>query len=90
MFLRLELVGTENSKTTGSLIIGETIFCAFEKGEYVLDHDGLQIDLFLVVEVFSLELDLWMCMSIPLHVKTVCQFDFHLGHINIGVCTRVR
>jgi hypothetical protein len=58
LFLRLELVGTEDAKTTGSLLVGKTPFRAVEELKHVLNHDGLQVDFFLVVEVLSLEFDL--------------------------------
>jgi hypothetical protein len=59
LFLRLELVGTEDAKTTGSLFVRKTFFRAVKKFKHVLNHDGLQVDFFLIIEVLSLEFDLY-------------------------------
>ena len=58
LLLRLELVGTKNLKTAHSFLVGKTLFRALEKFEHILNHDGLQINLLLVVEVLGLELNL--------------------------------
>ena len=58
LLLALELVGAEKFETTGGLVVGETVLIALEELEDVIDDDGLEIDLLLVVEVLSLELNL--------------------------------
>ena len=58
LLLALELVGAEKFETTGGLVVGETVLIALEELEDVVDDDGLKVDLLLVVEVLSLELDL--------------------------------
>ena len=58
LLLALELVGAEKFETTGGLVVGETVLIALEELEDVIDDDGLEVDLLLVVEVLSLELNL--------------------------------
>ena len=58
LLLLLELVGTENLNTTGSLLVIETGVGALEELEDVVDVYFLNVDLVLVVEVLSSELDL--------------------------------
>ena len=58
LLLALELVGAENLETAGSLLSGETLVVTLEEFEDVLDGDGLDVDLLLVVQVLSLELNL--------------------------------
>jgi hypothetical protein len=58
LLLALQLVGAKELKTTGSLVRGKTVLVALEELEHVLDDDGLKVDLLLIVEVLSLELDL--------------------------------
>jgi len=68
LLLRFELVWTENVKTAGSFLVGKTFLRAFKKFEHILNHDGLQVNLLLVVEVLSLELNLrGGKRSIPVH-----------------------
>ena len=54
----LEFVGTENLQTTLSLLRGETLTAALEERKDILNNDCLEVDLFFVVEVIGLELDL--------------------------------
>jgi len=58
LFLGLELVGTENFKTACSFLIRKAFLRAVKKFEHILNHDSLQINLLLVVEVLGFELDL--------------------------------
>ena len=58
LLLVLELVGTENLEAAGSLLAGKTLVVALEELEDVLDGDGLDVDLLLVVQVLGFELDL--------------------------------
>ena len=58
LLLVLELVGTENLEAAGSLLAGKTLVVALEELEDVLDGNGLDVDLLLVVQVLSLELNL--------------------------------
>ena len=58
LFFRFKLVGTENLNTAGSLFFSQTFTVALEELEDVLDGDGLDVDLLLVVQVLGLELDL--------------------------------
>lgn len=58
LLLGFELVRTEETKTALSLVGGETLLRALEQSEDILNDDGLEVDLLLVVEVFGLELDL--------------------------------
>lgn len=59
LLLDLELVGAEQLETALSLLYGETVLVALEQLEDVVDDDGLEVDLFLIVQVLRLELDLW-------------------------------
>lgn len=54
----LEFVGTKNLETTLGLLSSETLTVALEKGKDILDNDCLEVDLFFVIEVIGLELDL--------------------------------
>ncbi len=58
LLLALEPVGTEKLETAGSLVVGKTVLVALKQLEDIVDNDGLKVDLLLVVEVLSLELDL--------------------------------
>lgn len=58
LFLALELVRTEKTDTTLRLFVRETLVVALKELEDIIDDDGLEVDLLLVVEVFRLELDL--------------------------------
>lgn len=79
LFLRLELVGTENAKTALGFLISKTSLRAVEKFKHILDHNCLQINLLLVVEVLSLELDLrGEKGSLLSHAKSVGGLKFTL------------
>lgn len=54
-----EFVGTEDTDTVGGLSIGKTGFGTLKKLEDFLHDDMLDVDLVLVVQVGSGELDLW-------------------------------
>ena len=58
LLLALETVRTENLETAGRFLARETLVVALEELEDVLDGDGLDVDLLLVVQVLSLELNL--------------------------------
>lgn len=58
LLLNLELVGAKKLETAVGLFCGETILVALEELEDVVDDDGLEVDLFLIVQVLRLELDL--------------------------------
>lgn len=58
LLLNFKLVGSEKLKTTSGLLWAKTVVVTLEQPEDVLDNDSLQIDLLLVVEVLSLELNL--------------------------------
>ena len=58
LFLHLEFVGPKELETAQGFFFGETLLCALEELEDVVDNDGFEVDLFLIVEVFRLEFDL--------------------------------
>jgi hypothetical protein len=58
LLLRLELVGTKEFQTTLGLFRRKTVIVTLKQFEDIVDNDGLQINLFLVVEVLCLQLDL--------------------------------
>ena len=58
LLLLLELVGTEDVDTAGGLGIGKTVLVALEELEDLLHDNVLNVDLVLVVEIGSGELDL--------------------------------
>ena len=58
LLLILELVRAEKLKTTLGLVALETFGVALKELEDVVDNDGLQIDLFLVIQVLGLQLNL--------------------------------
>ena len=58
LLLALELVGAEELETAVGLLVSQTVLVALEQLEDVIDDDGLEVDLLLVVEVLGLELDL--------------------------------
>ncbi|KAI3484151.1 hypothetical protein L1887_52857 [Cichorium endivia] len=55
--LGLDLVGAEDAAAASALLLGETTLVALEEGPDILELDGLDVDLGLVVEVLGLELD---------------------------------
>lgn len=68
LLLMLELVRTEEAQTALCLRVVETVLGRLEESEDVLDDDGLEVDLLLVIEIFGLELDL-MEVKIDLSVR---------------------
>lgn len=58
LLLTLEFVGTEDLETAVSLLGSKTVLLALEELEDIFDNDGLEVNLFLVVEVLSLQFDL--------------------------------
>ena len=58
LLLTLELVGAEKFETAVGFVISKTGLVALKKLEDIVDNDGLEVDLLLVVEVLGLELDL--------------------------------
>lgn len=58
LLLLFEFVGTKNLQTTLGLFRSETLIVTLEKCEDVFDNDRLEVDLFLVIEVIGLKLDL--------------------------------
>lgn len=57
--LLLELVGTKDTDTVVGLGIGKTVLVTLEELEDLLHDNVLNVDLVLVVQVGSSELDLW-------------------------------
>ena len=49
LLFRFELVGAKNLETACCLVLAETVFITLEKRKDVVDDDGLEVDLFLVV-----------------------------------------
>jgi hypothetical protein len=58
LLLSLELVGTEDTQTARSLVFAQTSIVALEELEDIIDNDGLEVDLLLVVQILSLEFNL--------------------------------
>jgi len=58
LLLLFELVGTEDTDTVGSLGVGETVLVTLEELEDLLHNNVLDVDLVLVVQIGSGELDL--------------------------------
>lgn len=58
MFLIFEFIGTEKFEATFWLVALETVGVALKELEDVVDNDGFEINLFLVVKVFSFQLNL--------------------------------
>lgn len=58
LFFRLESVGTEEFETTCGFLEGQTLLVALKQFENIINNDGFQVNLFLVVEVFRLEFNL--------------------------------
>ena len=58
LLLALELVGAEKFETAIGLVISKTGLVALKELEDVVDNDGLEVDLLLVVQILGLELDL--------------------------------
>lgn len=63
LVLLLELVGAEELNTTVGLLKSETLIGTLQELEHVVEDDGLQVNLFLVVEILGLQLDLEMRAS---------------------------
>ena len=61
LFLRLEFFGSENAKTTRSLLIGETSLRAVEKFEHIVNYEGFQISLLLSYRSPALSSNLYYC-----------------------------
>lgn len=53
-----EFIGAENVQTTLGLLSRETLIVTLEELEDILDNDCLEVDLFFVIEVVSLQFDL--------------------------------
>ena len=58
LLLALELVGAEKFETAIGFVISKTGLVALKELEDVVDNDGLEVDLLLVVQILGLELDL--------------------------------
>lgn len=58
LLLTLEFVGAEQFQTTSGFLPSETLLRALEKLEDVINDDGLQVDLLLIVQVLGRELNL--------------------------------
>jgi hypothetical protein len=85
LLLRLELVRPENGKTTLRLLLGQTSLGGLEESEDVLNDNRLEVDLLLVVEVLSLQLNLRK-QSCQKRRRYVHNTITHLRHVNLGVC----
>jgi hypothetical protein len=58
LLLALELVGTKDTETTSGLVVSKTVLVALKQREDIIDDNGLEVDLLLVVKVLCLELNL--------------------------------
>lgn len=58
LVLGFKLVRAKKFETTCGLLSGKTVVVALKQLEDVVDYDGLQVDLFLVIQIFRLELNL--------------------------------
>jgi hypothetical protein len=58
LLLALELVGTKDTETTSGLIVSKTVLVALKQREDIIDDNGLEVDLLLVIKVLCLELNL--------------------------------
>ena len=58
MFFALELVRAEQLETTLGLLFCQTLVVALKELEDILHDDGLEVNLFLVVEILRTQLDL--------------------------------
>jgi len=88
LLLMLELVGTEELETTDGLGLGKPLFGALEELEDVLEDDSLEVDLFLIVQVFGLQLDLKR-EGVSVAIFRRGTYDVgrgtDLSHVNFGV-----
>jgi hypothetical protein len=84
LLLGLQLVGTENAETAGGLLAGKTILRRLEEREDVVDDNGLQVDLLLVVQVLSLKLDLENA-TCQRHGRNDTRAETNLRHVDLGV-----
>ena len=55
---RFELVGPEDLKTAASLFLVETLVVTLKELEDIVVDDGLEVDLFLIVQILRAKLDL--------------------------------
>ena len=90
LLLLFELVGTKEAETTVGFLRVETFFGTLKEGEDVLDDDGLEVDLLLVVEVLGLELNLRKRQVSIAPRGQVDSGKTYLGHVNLGVFFRGR
>ena len=58
MFLRFELVRTKDLETTSGFGLFKTLIGTLKKLEDIFDDDRLEVDLFLIIQIFRLQLDL--------------------------------
>ena len=58
MFFALELVRAEQLETTLGFLFCQTLVVALKELEDILHDDGLEVDLFLVVEILRSQLNL--------------------------------
>ena len=91
LLLDLKLVGAEELETAVGLLVRQTVLITLEQLEDVIDHDSLQVDLLLVVEVLGLELNLRKRQVSIAPRGQVDSGKTYLGHVNLGVLrTRFR
>jgi hypothetical protein len=53
LLLGFEPVGTKEFEAALSLFLGETLLVTLEEGEDIVENDGLEVDLVLVVEILG-------------------------------------
>lgn len=71
LFLLLKLVGTKKFDSTLCLVIIETVLVTLKEFEDILNNDGLEVDLFFVIQVLRFQLNLTKGKKLMLAVGAV-------------------
>lgn len=58
MLFGFQLVGPEKFQAALGFLLSESIGVTLKEGKHIVDDDGLEIDLLLIVQVLSLEFNL--------------------------------
>lgn len=85
LLLRFKSVGTEQFQTAYSLGSVKTLIRALQEFEHIVDNDGLQINLVLVVQILRAKLNLRKISSTQVRSRYVVSY---LRHIDFRVCGR--
>ena len=85
LLVTLQLVGAKELDTTSSLGVVQPRFCTLQQFEDVINHDGLQIDLVLIIKVLRTKLDLKTSSVSSTRPLQIVAEVANLGHVHLRV-----